>query len=301
MAAQYLGPDKNFLAIDNEDLYDYSDAKVVIQSAPYELTSSLISGSAKGPEAILKASHYVEFYDEETDSEPYLKTGICTLKPYDFGERTNQSAVYFLYEKTLEVLNDKKFVVTFGAEHTVTMGMARAFHEVYPKVKFLQIDAHSDLRHTYHNNLYSHACVMARVNELKSDIVQVGIRAQCIEEAELMKKSKNISTFYAHQIHDNADWIEAVVNKLGSKDPVYITIDADGFDPSVMPAVGTPEPNGLSWKQGTDLLKAVAEHCNVVGFDIVEIAPRKGEIMTEFNCAKLAYKFLAYLTHFNKI
>lgn len=296
-----LGPDKNFLGIEDPQLYSYESAKVVIQSAPYEHTSSYLQGSAKGPKEILKASHFVEFYDEETDHEAFRNTGICTLKSYDFKNKVNKEALDFLYLKTKQNLDQNKFVITLGAEHSIAAPLVQAHLEKYPGLMCLQIDAHSDLRAAYHNNPYSHASAMARVFDLDVPIAQVGIRAQCIEEAILRKNNPEvIKTWYAHQIHDSANWINEVVAFLKDS-PVYVTIDADGFDPSVMPHVGTAEPNGLSWHQGVSLLKSIAENCNVVGFDVVEIAPQKGEILTPFNCAKLVYKFLSYLSHNKKV
>ena len=296
-----LGPDKNFLGIEDPKLYEYKHAKVVIQSAPYEHTSSYLKGSDKGPAEVIKASHFVEFYDEETDHEAFRKMGISTIKPYNFGKKVNKEAMEFLYGKTAEHIANDKFVVTIGAEHSISAPLIKAHKDKYPNLKCLQIDAHSDLREAYQGNKYSHASVMARVFDMGVPMTQVGIRAQCIEEAQLIKNNPEvIKTWYAHQVHESQYWVNSVVETLEGC-PVYVTIDADGFDPSVMPAVGTAEPNGLTWNQGTSLLKAVAQRCNVVGFDIVELAPRKGDILTEFNCAKLLYKFISYLSHNNKI
>lgn len=298
---KFLTTEDNFLGIEYPRLYEYGSSKIVIQSFPYEHTSSYLQGSNKGPEEILKASHFVEFYDEETDHEAYQKVGICTLEPYDIAGRVNKEAIDFLYEKTKEQIANNKFVVTLGAEHSIAVSMVRAYQEKYSNIKCLQIDAHSDLRTAYQDNPYSHASALARVFDLGVPLTQVGIRAQCKEEAMLIKNNPDtIHTWYAHMVHSTPDWIDKVVETLKGA-PVYVTIDADGFDPSVMPAVGTAEPNGLTWHQGTQLLKKVAEKCNVVGFDIVEIAPRENEILTQFNCAKLLYKFISYLSFYNRI
>ncbi|MBX2984381.1 MAG: agmatinase [Bacteroidia bacterium] len=296
-----LGTEDNFLGIEDPSLYQYDSSKVLIQSFPYEHTSSYLQGSNIGPEEILKASHYVEFYDEETDHEAFRKTGICTLVPYEIGGRVNKEAIDFLYQQTKVHIGNGKFVVTLGAEHSIAVSMVKAYQDKYPNLKCLQIDAHSDLRQAYQDNPYSHASALARVFDLGVPLTQVGIRAQCIEESQLIKNNPDkIHTWYAHMVHSTPNWIDRVVDTLQGA-PVYITIDADGFDPAVMPAVGTAEPNGLSWHQGTQLLKKVAEKCNVVGFDIVEIAPKEGEILTQFNCAKLLYKFISYLSFYNKI
>lgn len=290
-----LSADQNFLGIANEDHYAYEKSQVVIQSAPYEHTSSYLAGSERGPAAILSASHYVEFYDEELETETYLKTGIATLAPIDFTGKTDEKAVDLIEAETSKLLNDNKFIVSLGAEHTVTYGFVKAFAKKYRDLTVLQIDAHSDLRYSYHDNLFSHASVMHRIHDMGLTICQAGIRAQCIEEAQLIKASDNIHTFYAHHIRTNPLWIQEIIASMTND--VYITIDADGFDPSIMPAVGTAEPNGLFWNETLDLFRAVFKQRNVVGFDIVECAPIEGSILSEYTLAKLAYKLIGYKFH----
>lgn len=294
-----LEPSAGFLAIPLEEHASWANAKVVIQQVPYEHTSSYIGGSDKGPAAIVEASHFVELYDEELDMETYEKCGIVTLEEMDFRGRVNADAIEAIEDQTSEIIDSGKFVVSLGAEHTVTYGFVRAFHKKYKDLSVLQIDAHSDLRNAYQDNPYSHASVMARVDDLDIPIVQVGIRAQCVEESETIKNSDRIHTWYAHMLWDNDLWIDACIDKLS--DNVYLTIDADGFDPSVAPAVGTAEPGGLSWIQGCKLFRRLAERKNVVGFDIVEIAPRKTDIITEFTMAKLCYRIIGYLVSNNRI
>lgn len=287
-----LEQDKNFLGLPDEANYSYQSSKVIIQQAPYEYTSSYIQGSAKGPEAIIKASHFVECYDEELDTEIVSKVGICTLPPIPFNNKINAEAISIIQQETENLLNDDKFVVSLGAEHTVTYGFVKAFSKKFQNLTVLQLDAHSDLRHSYHNNIYSHASVMARINEMGLIICQAGIRAQCIEEAQLIKTSDNIHTFYAHQIRSNPLWMEELIAPMSND--VYITIDADGFDPSIMPAVGTAEPNGLLWTETLSFLKKVFKERNVVGFDVVECAPIEGSILSEYTLAKLVYKLIGY-------
>lgn len=294
-----LPADQTFLAPPEEQLASLDGSKIAIQLLPYEHTSSYHEGSFKGPKAIIEASHFVEFYDEETDSECYKDIGVATLEETDFTNCVDADAMKRIKEQTTELLKKNKFVVSLGAEHTVTGGIVAAFREKYPDMCVLQIDAHSDLRDAYQGNPYSHASVMARVHDMKVPMVQIGIRAQCKEEADLRKSSPIIKTWYAHDIHQNPNWIQESIEALGPN--VYVTIDADGFDPSVAPAVGTAEPGGLSWFQGLDLLKSVAASKNIIGFDIVEIAPREGDTLTEFTMAKLCYKFLSYLHHNNQI
>lgn len=296
---QVFDTDNNFLGIEDPTLYNYESSKVVIQSAPYEYTSSYLQGSDLGPSAIIEASHFVEFFDEETAQEAYKKVGIATMHPMDFEGKYNQDAIDLIETETLEHLNNNKFVISLGAEHTVSLGFVKAFQKKFDDFSVLQIDAHSDLRSSYHDNPYSHASVLARIHDLNVPICQVGIRAQCKEEYDLIQSSDNINTWYAHMIQEDDKWMDDCIAKLNDK--VYVTIDADGFDPSVMPAVGTAEPGGLMWHQGLKFLKKVAEKKQIIGFDIVECAPKEGEILTQFNLAKLLYKLLGYCCHYNKI
>lgn len=291
---KYFNHKKNFLAINDENFYSYQNSKYVIQSAPYEYTSSYVKGSNKGPEAIINASQFVELYDEELDQESYLKGGICTLEPMKFKDKVNEKAVKLIEKETTKILADSKFPITLGSEHTITLGVVKALKNYHSDFCVLQLDAHSDLRMEYHGNPYSHASVMARVHELGISLTQIGIRAQCIEEAELIKNNSNIHTFYAHQVRNNPNWATEALKTLSNN--VYISIDADGFDPSIVPAVGTAEPNGLLWQESLDFLRKVFETKNVIGFDVVEIAPVKHNILTEYTMAKLVYKLIGFNT-----
>ncbi len=236
----------------------------------------------------------MEFYDEELDQESFRKGGIATLSPMNFDGKFDADAIDLIEKHTDQLIDDGKFVISLGAEHTVTFGFVKSHVKKYGNISVLQIDAHSDLRSSYHDNIYSHASVMARVNELGLNIVQIGIRAQCKEEADLIKSSANIHTFYAHQIRRNPNWMNEALANL--TDDVYITIDADGFDPSVIPCVGTAEPNGLFWNETVEFLKMVVENKNVVGFDVVEVAPVEGQILSEFTLAKLVYRIIGFIT-----
>lgn len=291
---KYFNHKKNFLAIEQEEFCSYKTSKFIIQSAPYEYTSSYLAGSNKGPEAIIKASQFVELYDEELDMESYKLHGICTLPPMEFKNKVDEKAVKLIEKETRKLIEDEKFPVTLGAEHTISLGVVMAIKEKYNDVCVLQIDAHSDLRESYHDNPYSHASVMFRIQELGVPLTQIGIRAQCIEESELIKSSKKIQTFYIHDIRKNENWMIEALKSLGKN--VYISIDADGFDPSVVPAVGTAEPNGLFWNETLEFLKLVIQKKNIVGFDVVEIAPKKGEILSEYTMAKLIYRLIGYLS-----
>lgn len=287
-----LGPEHNFLGITEPDLFSFERADAVILPIPYEHTSSYKSGSKYGPQAIIDASHFVEYYDEVLDQETYKKLKISTLPAIDFGIKVDKQAMDLIQESSLNILNQDKFLISLGAEHSITYPLFLAHQKKFGEIGLLQFDAHSDLRDTYHDNKYSHASVAARINEHNVPITQVGIRALCKEEAELIKSSKKINTFFAHQIHEDANWVNKVIDTL--PDNIYVTIDADGFDPSVVPDVGTPEPNGLTWQQAVNLFEEVFKKKNVVGFDVLEMAPKENEILSAYNLAKLVYRLLGY-------
>ncbi|MGE9516398.1 MAG: agmatinase [Solitalea-like symbiont of Tyrophagus putrescentiae] len=282
---------------------NYTSSKYVLQQLPYEYTSSYKQGSYLGPKAILKASHYVELYDEETKNEAYIQ-GIATLKALDFTNKINQAALELIYENTDRILKNNKFVISLAAEHTATYPIVKAFASKFKDFSVLQIDAHADLRDEYYDssnklNKYSHACVMHRIHDINIPIIQAGIRALSKEEDKLIETSNNIDTFYGYDISASENsWIDELV-KCIKTDKVYITIDADGLDPSIAPGVGTPEPDGLSFKQVTSLLKAVAKNKNIIGFDVVECAPIEGSIITEYTLAKVIYRLINYIEKYN--
>lgn len=287
-----LNPSFNFLGIKEQDHYKYKTSECVIQQLPYEHTSSYKQGSDKGPQAVINNSRYVEFYDPELDAEPYKKCGIAAIRAVHFENIKDEEAMQLIYTESKKYLEDDKFLVSLGAEHTVSYGVFKAFQEKWEDIGILQLDAHSDLRLEYEGNKWSHASVMARINELKPEIFQVGIRAQCIEEAELIKSSNNIHTWYAHTIWQDDKWMDELVAKLPKN--LYITIDTDGFDPSICPSVGTAEPGGLQWYPTLKLLRKVFEKCDVKGFDIVELNPETDDDSTAYNMAQLCYKLIGY-------
>lgn len=289
---QVLGSDENFLGITEENLFAYDSSKVVIQQLPYEHTSSYKQGSDKGPSAILSNSHFVEFYDLELNDEAYKKCGIACVPAVNFEGKANDNAIDLIAKETASHLANDKFLVSLGAEHTVTFGIFKEFKNKWDDIGILQLDAHSDLRLEYHGNKWSHASVMARINELNVPIFQLGIRAQCIEEAQLMKSTPNIHCWYGHQIWDNEAWMDEILSRLPKN--LYITIDTDGFDPSICPSVGTAEPGGLLWHPTLKFLKRVFKKCDVKGFDIVELNPTTDDDITAYNMAQLCYKLIGY-------
>ena len=289
----------NFLGLtDQWSRFDHS--RVVILPLPYEHTVSYGTGTAQAPEEIIKASHYLELYDEELDTEIYrLTDGISTLNQMDFGGRcVDSEAVEAIRTKVSNLIEQGKFVVSIGGEHTVAVGAAEAYTRFYGDLSILQLDAHSDLRQEYEGNPYSHATVMARIFDFNRDIVQVGIRSQSAEEAGFIRKEK-INAFYdagirlGHYDGDNKKWQDAVIDCLSGT--VYMTIDCDFFDPSLMPAVGTPEPGGLGWYETVGFLRRIAEKRHIVGFDVNELAPVPSMVHPQFIVSKLIYKLIGYV------
>ncbi len=275
-------------------------SRVVLLPVPYEQTTSFGKGTASGPEAILAASAQVELYDEELDTEIYkVAGGIATSEAVNF-DGSGFAAVEAIQKKVHDLIAENKTVVCIGGEHTISIGAARAYARHYPDFSFLQLDAHSDFRDTYEGNSYSHACVMARVYEFNRNIVQVGIRSQCKEEADFIRQEK-INTFYAFALKnrqhggDQHAWHDAVIDAL--RENVYLSIDCDFFDPALMPAVGTPEPGGFDWHESVSFLRRLAEKRRVVGFDITELSPIRGLIHPQFVIAKLIYKMIGYISH----
>ncbi|MFA6233658.1 MAG: agmatinase [Bacteroidota bacterium] len=288
-----LGIDKNFLGIDKIHS-SLESAEIVILSAPYEHSVSYGRGTGRGPQSILDASHYVEFWDEEFQRELCFDKGIATLAPIDFAGAADAAALGMIEEQVREVLSRDKFVVTLGGEHTISAAAIKSHFEHYPQMSVLQIDAHSDLREEYEGSRYSHASVMARVLEfLPSErLVQAGIRAQCREEYERIERD-GISTFFGWEIRQGIygqSWKERVLDALGND--VYITFDIDGLDPSIMPSTGTPEPGGLFWDETIQLMKMIGKQRRIVGFDLVELAPVPDVAWPDFLAAKLVSKML---------
>lgn len=283
---EHLKSPYNFAEI--PDSYsDYPNSKVVILPFPYEKTTCYVKGTEKGPEAIIKASTEIELYDEEVGN--VFEAGICTLKPLKVGEKPEQM-VEIAHKTVKNILRDGKFVVTLGGEHSITSGVVKAFKEKYNDLSVLQIDAHADLREDFEGTKHSHACAMKRVLEI-SPVVQVGIRSLSYEESEFIKEEK-LKIFWAKDIVGNDKWFESAISMLSKN--VYITIDLDAFDPSIMPSVGTPEPGGLGYYQVLKFLKRVCKKRNVVGFDIVELCPNSANVSPDFTAARLVYKMVGY-------
>lgn len=269
-----------------KEFSSYQNARIVILPTPFEKTTTWLKGCYKGPEAIIEASRNMELYDIETSLEVYKK-GIFTEK--DIQASSSEEMISRVCKKVEKLLNDKKFVVVLGGEHSISIGAIRAYAKFFKNINVLHLDAHSDRQEVHEGTKYNHACTMARVKEITKDIVSVGIRSMDYSELKNIDKTK---IFYADEIYNSDIWIKKVVKKLSKN--VYITIDLDVFDPGIMPSVGTPEPGGLGWYQILKLLRAVSESKNIVGFDVVELCPSQNKA-PDFLAAKLIYKLLSYI------
>ena len=267
------------------------NAKFVVVPVPYDLTSTYQSGSRRGPAAIIEASTNMELYDEELKKETYL-AGIHTTLPVSIDARGPKNMISIVRKKISRVTGLNKIPVMLGGEHSITLGAVQAVIEKYPKLTVLQFDAHADLRDTYQGSPYNHACVARRISEI-CPLTQVGIRSMSKEEGEFLPKSK-VKSYSADFVLANKNWAETVCKDL--KGDIFITIDLDVFDPSIMPATGTPEPGGLYWKDILHLLKLVSASCNIRGFDVVELAPLPGVVAPDFMAAKLIYRTMGYIT-----
>ena len=269
----------------SDEFFNYENAKIAVLPVPFGKKSSWIKGSEKGPKAIIEASMNMELYDLETDSEVY-KNGIFTST--EILSNSSEDMIKCVYNQVKELIQNGKFVVSLGGEHTISLPAIKAHHENYNDISIINLDAHSDMRESYLDNIYSHACVMARVKEINDNIILIGIRS--LDSSELDNINKN-NTFFAKDIFDSEEWIGKAIEKL--KQNVYISIDLDVFDPSVLPSTGTPEPGGLDWYTVTKFLKEICKNRNLIGFDVVELTPAENKA-SDFLAAKLIYKLLSY-------
>ena len=286
---RYLSNKSGFLGVDNK--FNFKE-KVIIVPFGLEKTVTYGGGTNKGPKEIIKASHQVELYDEELHCEPYKKIGIKTLKPFKIDKNINK-ALKRISKINKEILDKKMFPMTFGGEHSITPGCIDPFTRKYEKICLLHFDAHADLRNSYNGEKFSHASAIRRCLDHRNiSLISFGIRNISESEIPFLKKNKSrINIFWAK---DKARWDLQKFRKLIKNKTVYLTFDVDGFDSSIMPATGTPEPGGLLWDETLNIIRIAAKNSNIVGADINELAPIKGFNSYNFLVAKLAYKILSY-------
>ena len=280
-------PYNNFLGLPPE-LSNIESAKAAVIQAPLENTTSFQQGTALGPSAFIKASQQVELYDIPSGLD-FSEVGVHTLPAPNFAGMSSEKAVALIQADVQRALDAKLFPITVGGEHTITLGPIRALHKKYPDISVLQIDAHADLRESYEGSLYSHACIMKRIADLKIPAVAVGIRNYSKEEAAFIRENK-YPIFHDHDIQRDGLNPAKICSHLTPN--VYVTVDIDGFTPGECPGTGTPEPGGITWWHAIELFKYVFKNFNVVGCDVNEIMPLPSSARTEFFAAKLAYKML---------
>jgi agmatinase len=272
----------------SKDYYNFEKSRFIIIPIPYDLSSTYGSGARKGPSAIIEASLNMELYDEELNIEPYL-SGIYTMDHIEISSAGPEVMMKRVSEVVDHILKSNKFPIVLGGDHSITIGIVKAFENRYKNLSILQLDAHADLRDSYQDTKYGHASVGRRISE-SFPLTIVGVRSISIEETKYLDK---INIFWARDIIESKVSIPDIIMNLSDK--VYITIDIDVFDPSIVPSVGTPEPGGLSWRQILNIVSEVASKKNIVGFDVVELSPIPGIIHPDFLSARLIYRIIGYI------
>lgn len=288
---QCMSPEQGFLGLEPKDAVNYSDAKAVIIPFGLEATVSYGGGTAKGPAAMIKASHEVELFDEQLWCEPFRQIGVVTLEEPKISSQI-EVALDQLESLVERVLADGKFPMTFGGEHSITAATIRPFLKKYPNLAILHFDAHADLRDGFEGEHYSHASALRRcLDDDNVELVSCGIRNISAEEIPFLEANRDRIHIYWGK--DKKRWnIDEIVSHLKDR-PVYLTFDVDGFDASLMPATGTPEPGGLFWEDVLDIMTAASKVSTIVGADVNELAPVSHLHSCDFLAAKLAYKILS--------
>jgi agmatinase len=268
----------------------FEEAMFIVMPVPYDLTSTYQSGARRGPSAILEASGHMELYDEELCRETYL-AGIYTQPALEADARGPAEMMVSVRQAVAEVLSYDKIPVILGGEHSISFGVVQAMKDKYPGISVLQLDAHADLRNYYQCSPFSHASVGRRISEI-CPLIQAGIRSMSAEEAAFLADG-SAKSFSADFILREPGWREKICEHL--QGDVYLTIDIDVLDPSIMPSTGTPEPGGILWRDVLRLVKEVSGRCRVRGFDVVELSPIPGMVAPDFLAAKLVYRIMGYL------
>ncbi len=273
--------------------YTASDkaCRFVVLPAPFDATASYGTGARLGPARVLEASQQMELFDEELCAEPW-KAGICTEPPLNLPV-IPEASVEIIRKATGRVFSEQKIPVLIGGDHSVSIGALHAAAEHFGPIDILQMDAHSDLRDTYQGTRFSHACVMRRAWQL-GNVIQAGIRSMSRKEWEFLDACGRYPVFSRDMLADMERCTDKIAGMLTGR-PLYITIDVDCMDPSVMPATGTPEPGGISWTQLLQVLRVVTGKADVIGFDVVELAPIPGIHYPEFTVARLIYRLMGYI------
>ncbi|MGB3532103.1 MAG: agmatinase [Microcoleaceae cyanobacterium] len=288
----------------SEIISDYNTARVVVLPIPYEKTTTYRKGCSNGPTALLEASHQLECYDDELGQEITAQVGIYTHRVIADTRQdpsiTPEQMLQTTQQTVASLIGDHKFVIAIGGEHSITSGVVAAYAQTQlSPFTVVQIDAHTDLRHEFEGSIYNHACAMRRIHDQGIPIVHIGIRSLCQEEADLIQQHQ-LPVIWARDIATDPNWIESVMSAI-STEKVFLTIDLDGLDPSLMPGVGTPEPGGLNWYSLTALLKRLFVTHDVIGCDVMELAPVTDSVVSEYTAAKLTYKLIGYQALFSSL
>lgn len=266
----------------------YQNAKVVVFPVPYSSTTYWNPDTKFGPQALIEASRHMELYDLELNCDISTNLGIYTLDILSPSKNSPLEMVNQVEKVVSQILQDKKFMFMSGGEHSITLGAAKAYAKKFKNLSILYLDAHTDMRDEFEGTKYHHGTVARRISEIPVQLTQAGIRSTSEEEITFLKKHpKTSNIFHAPQVP-----IDQIVETLNEN--VYISIDLDSLDPSIMPSTGTPEPGGLTWEQETNLMREIGKQRNIVGFDIVEMSPIPGISFPECLAAKLAYKIMGY-------
>jgi agmatinase len=271
------------------------EAEAVILPIPYEATVTYGAGTREGPEAILAASRQVELWDEEENWDPSAAIALATAAPI-YPEVSGPAAMLDKIRKVAQPwVSQGKFLAALGGEHTITVALVQAMLTRYPDLTVVALDAHADLRESYDGSKQSHACVMRRVYELGRPLVILGVRSYSQEEYNLLRVAPRFKMFKARDLASEEGFKMALEHLRGIPGPVYLSIDLDALDPGIMPAVGTPEPGGLTYYHALSVIETLAGRGPVIGLDLVELAPIPGHRVSQFTAARLLYKALGYI------
>jgi agmatinase len=279
---------KQFLDLSAE-FAEFKTASVAILPVPYEGGVTYGAGTAQGPDAVINASQHLELYDEILKAEPF-RMGIATLMPLK-SPSDLQGLHEAIYRCSKAVIKEGKFLVLLGGDHSISIGYFQALHEKHPLLSVIQLDAHADLRDKYRGNPFSHACVMSRIREVTPHTLQIGIRSMSWNEARRIER-ENLAVCTMTDYREGNFDIDAEISRL--PDPVYVTVDVDVFDWSVIRSTGTPEPGGFLWDEALHLLQKIFRNKNVAGFDVVELSGNSNDRNSAFAVAKLIYKMLGF-------
>ncbi len=286
---------RNFASLPYEKS-NWDNAQSVVIPIPYDFTTTYRPGTRFGPQALIDASCFLELFDEDMLTE-IADIGIHTLEMIEPDASGPESMIQTVTDLVSTVLHAGKFPCIIGGEHSISLGAVLAIKQSFPSVTVIQFDAHADLRNSYQSSPYNHACVARRIFE-NAPLVQIGIRSLCTEEYEFIQSKQLETHFYRDIMKSDAGWFETCLDHISND--VYITLDLDVLDPSIMPSVGTPEPGGMGWHETLSLLKAIAYRKNIVGFDVVELCPSGDNPSPDFLAARLVYKMLGYCLCLNR-